>query len=245
MSAPDELVNLLWHGDSIEECKKFKPGRIQSVITDPPFGVDNQSNSARTPTGKAMARKIENDETPEQAMNTFAAVMESLFPALKADSDIYVFTSYHVLEEWLMFTRELFKPEGFERKAIGVWEKEGPGQGDTYYKTWGNAMEYILHYKRGKRESTASRRNFVLHIPQLRPEQLIHPHEKPPALLELLIQHSTDRGDWVVDPFGGSGSLSRAAKRIGRNSVAIEKDPYNFELAKRKLEHDTGGIDFD
>lgn len=240
-----DLVHQIWHGDSIELCRKFKPGRIQSIITDPPFGVDNQSNSARTAEGKAMARKIANDESPEQAMKTFAAVMESLLPALKPESDIYVFTSFHVLEEWLGFTRELFGPHGFERRSIGVWEKEGPGQGDTTYKSWGNAMEYILYYKRGKRESSMKRRNFVLHVPQLRPDQLIHPHEKPSALLELLMQHSTSPGDWVVDPFGGSGSLVRAAKRIGRNAVAIEKDQKNFELATRKLSHDSGGFDFD
>lgn len=30
-------VNQMWHGDSIELCKKFKPGRVNAVITDPPF----------------------------------------------------------------------------------------------------------------------------------------------------------------------------------------------------------------
>lgn len=32
-----ELIHQIWHGNSIELVKKFKPGRVQCVITDPPF----------------------------------------------------------------------------------------------------------------------------------------------------------------------------------------------------------------
>jgi adenine-specific DNA-methyltransferase len=100
-----------------------------------------------TPDGKKMARKIANDETPEIAMATFERVMQTMIPGMKDESDIYVFTSYQVLEEWLDFTRVLFQPYGFVRKAIGTWEKDGPGQGDL--ETWGMGCEFILYYKRG------------------------------------------------------------------------------------------------
>lgn len=32
-----KLIHDIWHGDSIELCEKFKPGRVDCVITDPPF----------------------------------------------------------------------------------------------------------------------------------------------------------------------------------------------------------------
>lgn len=235
-------VHQIWHGDSIELGLRFKPGRVQCMITDPPFGVDNQSNMAVTQQGKEYARKIANDESPEVAMRVFSSVMGSMLPAMAAESDIYVFTAHQVLEEWLTFTRELFAPHGYERKAILVWEKDGPGMGDL--KSWGMGCEFILYYKRGGREATDKRRNNVLHVPQLRPNQLIHPHEKPPALLELLIKHSTNPGDFLVDPFGGSGSLVRAARNVGRNAVSIELDETNYTLAKRKLEEGESGFDF-
>lgn len=213
--------------------------QIASVITDPPFGVDNQSNMAQTAHGKEYARKIANDESPEVAMATFTKVMETIIPGMKDDSDIYVFTSYQVLEEWLAFTNKLFAPHGFRRKAILTWEKDGPGMGDLD-TGWGMGCEFILYYQRGKVIKRAKRRNSVLHIPQLRPNQLIHPHEKPTQLLEMLIKMSTDEGDFVVDPFGGSGSLARAAKGCGRSCVAIEYDQRNAEEAMRKLEGDGG-----
>ena len=68
----------IWHGDSRVECAKFKPGRVNCVITDPPFGVDNQSNMAVTKEGEKYARKIANDESPEVAMRVFREVMDVL-----------------------------------------------------------------------------------------------------------------------------------------------------------------------
>lgn len=234
---------LLWHGDSVELSKKLKPKTIQSVIVDPPFGVDNQSNMATTQAGKEYARKIANDESPEQAIQIFTDVMKALLPSLKDESDIYIFTAHQVLEEWLVFTRELLEPFGFRRKAILIWEKDGPGMGDL--NTWGMGCEFIIYLKRGNRERTATRRNNVLHIPQLRPNELIHPHEKPLQLLQLLIGHSASKGDWVVDPFAGSGSLVRAARGLGVNSIGMELDETNYKLAKKKLEEGEGaGFDF-
>jgi len=232
-------VHQIWHADSIEACKRFKPESVSCVITDPPFGTDNQSNMSKTEEGRAYARKIANDESPEIAIAVFKAVMTSLMPAMKSDSDLYVFTSWQVLEEWMVMTREFFAPFGFVRKAILVWQKDGPGMGDL--ATWGMGCEFILFFKKGRREATDTRRSNVLHIPQLRPADLIHPHEKPLALLELFIKHSTSPGDFLVDPFGGSGSLVRAAQRCGRNAVAIELLEENYEPARKKLEGGEGG----
>lgn len=232
----------IWHGDSIELCKKFQAKKmVNCVITDPPFGVDNQSNMAVTESGKKYARKIANDESPEVAIATFKAVMDSLLPATVDDADCYVFTSYQVLSDWLVMTDEYMPKHGFSRKAVLVWEKDGPGMGDLECP-WGMGSEFILFFQKGRRPKSTKRRNSVLHVPQLRPNQLIHPHEKPGALLEALIKASTEPGDFIVDPFGGSGSLVRAARNCDRNAVAIEYDETNYKLAKEKLESGEGGL---
>lgn len=194
--------------------------------------------------GKEWARKIANDESPEIAIAVFKNVMQSLLPRTVDHSDLYVFTSYQVLSDWLVMTDNFLPDFGFNRKAILIWEKDGPGMGDTECP-WGMGSEFILFFQKGRREKTGTRRNSVIRIPQLRPNQLIHPHEKPEPLLELLIQQSTVKGDFLVDPFGGSGSLVRAARNTGRNAVSIELDAKNYELAKDKLEGGSVGFKFD
>lgn len=228
------LFHQIWHGDSRELCQRFKPGSVDCVITDPPFGVDNQSNMAVTNEGKNYARKIANDESPEVAMQVFREVMDVLLPKTAPDADLYVFTAYQVLKEWLGLVDEIGAKHGFVRKAVLVWEKDGPGMGDL--DSWGQGHEFVLFLKKGRRQASDKRRNGVLHVPQLRPKDLIHPHEKPTALLELFLKHSTDKRGFVVDPFGGSGSLARAARNIERSAVCIEYDEMNHRLAVEKLE---------
>jgi adenine-specific DNA-methyltransferase len=231
----------IWHGDSIELCKKFKAKSIACVITDPPFGSDNRSNMSVTPEGKDWARKIANDATPEEALEIFRQVMASLLPAMKDESDLYIFTAGQVLEEWLVETKRFLGEYGFTRRGILIWAKGTPGLGDL--ESWGQAIEYILYYKKGTRPRSAgiTRANGFFQDPQIPPLKLIHPHEKPITLLRKFIEHSTDKDDWLVDPFGGSGSLVRAAEACGRNAVAIELDERNYKLAKDALDSSEGG----
>lgn len=237
-----EAFQRIWHGDSTLLLHKIPDGKVKSLITDPPFGVNNKSNSATTPEGKSHARKIANDESPEVAKKVFAQVWGALVPKMADESDLYVFTSYQVLDEWLEFTRLLFEPHGYKRKALLVWEKDGPGQGDL--NTWGMGVEFCIYFKRGNWIPNDQRRNAVLHVSQLRPGQIIHPHEKPTPLLEGLIKHSTKPGEFVVDPFGGSGSLARAARNTGRSALCIELDERNYNEAKRKFDQEGEGLGF-
>ena len=233
-------IHQIWHGDSIELCQKFKPGSVDCIITDPPFGVDNLSNMAVTEGGKKYATKIANDESPEVAIKVFKEVMGALLPKTKDDCDLYVFTAYQVLSDWLVMLDDFWGEYGFVRKAVLVWEKDGPGMGDL--ESWGQGHEFIIFLKKGRAPRNAKRRNGVLHIPQLRPNQLIHPHEKPTGLLELFIKTSTKEGAFLVDPFGGSGSLVRAARNCNRNAVAIELDEERYHRAAKKLEEEANDL---
>lgn len=234
VTAAPKLVHQIWQGDSIELCKRFQAKRrINCIITDPPFGVNNQSNMATTAAGKENARKIANDESPEIAIDVFQKVMDSLLPGTVDECDMYIFTAHQVLKEWLAVADSLAR-HNFRRCGILVWQKEGPGMGDLE-GSWGMGHEFIIFLKKGNRARTAPRRSGVLAIPQLRPNELIHPHEKPTALLGELIRFSTNPGDFIVDPFCGSGSTVRAARENNRSAVAIELDEKNFTIANNRL----------
>lgn len=58
----------------------------------------------------------------------------------------------------------------------------------------------------------------------------------PKALPEWFIKLFTDEGDWVLDPFAGSGTTLEAAKELHRNSIGIEILSEYCELAQDKLE---------
>lgn len=62
-----------------------------------------------------------------------------------------------------------------------------------------------------------------------------HPTEKKQRLHEIMIEVHTDPGEWVVDPFAGSGVTAFAARKLGRKFVIIESDPAYFDSTVRRL----------
>ncbi len=59
--------------------------------------------------------------------------------------------------------------------------------------------------------------------------------QKPEALLHRLCVAFTDEGEYILDPFAGSGALGKWAKKNSRNYVGIEYDKEVFKLAKKNI----------
>ncbi len=68
------------------------------------------------------------------------------------------------------------------------------------------------------------------------PENTDHPTQKPEKLLAKIILASSNEGDFVFDPFLGSGTTSVVAKKLGRKYCGIEIDELYCCLAERRLE---------
>lgn len=64
--------------------------------------------------------------------------------------------------------------------------------------------------------------------------------QKPIALLERIIQASSNKGDLVLDPFLGSGTTAVAAQRLERRWVGIELTPKTSLVAQRRLDMEFG-----
>jgi DNA modification methylase len=58
----------------------------------------------------------------------------------------------------------------------------------------------------------------------------------PKELPEWFIKLFTQQGDWVLDPFVGSGTTCMVAKELGRNSIGIEVKEEYYNLAKFNID---------
>lgn len=65
----------------------------------------------------------------------------------------------------------------------------------------------------------------------------------PEPMIERILRMSSNRGDWVLDPFLGSGTTMRVARILGRNSIGIEIDPKNVKTIKKRVEPEKATID--
>jgi adenine-specific DNA-methyltransferase len=72
-------------------------------------------------------------------------------------------------------------------------------------------------------------------------EKTEHPCQFPVELIERLVLSLTNEGDWVLDPFLGTGTTLIAAIRHGRRGVGAETVPKYVQLARERIEQEIEG----
>ena len=75
-----------------------------------------------------------------------------------------------------------------------------------------------------------------------RAERLGYPTQKPEALLERILQASSNEGDVILDPFCGCGTTIATAERLGRRWLGIDITHLAISLIRHRL-RDTHGDD--
>ncbi len=73
-----------------------------------------------------------------------------------------------------------------------------------------------------------------------RGERLGYPTQKPLALLERVIEASSDKGQVVLDPFCGCATACVAAEKLGRQWVGIDLSAKAADLVKLRLRKEMG-----
>lgn len=70
-------------------------------------------------------------------------------------------------------------------------------------------------------------------------EDVFHPTQKPIAIIQRMVETSTDPGDLVLDPFMGSGTTAAACIRTGRHYLGWEQDSGYYEQMQERLKTET------
>ena len=70
------------------------------------------------------------------------------------------------------------------------------------------------------------------------PRKNIHPTTKPVKLMSYIITLFTREGDWVIDPFLGSGTSGLASKLLNRNFIGVEREKEYFDICEERLSID-------
>lgn len=76
-------------------------------------------------------------------------------------------------------------------------------------------------------------------------EHLGYPTQKPLALLERIINASSNPGDVVLDPFCGCGTAVHAAQKLGRQWIGIDVTHLAISLIEKRLKDAFPGIAFE
>src|SRR5690606_13103301 len=72
-------------------------------------------------------------------------------------------------------------------------------------------------------------------------EKTEHPCQFPVELIERLVLSMSNAGDWVLDPFLGTGTTVIAAIRHGRRGIGAETVPDYVKLARQRIRQELDG----
>src|SRR5271166_2143609 len=192
---------------------------ISLLLTDPPYGVDLQST----------LRKIKFDKMANDTNRILVKeIIDKAWKLLGRHRHGYIFGGIVPSASNLTFGSQ----------TILIWRKGIGGMGSTlpwrkdYEKIWFGckAIEST-----GGRTSARIRRGSIISVDAVSGKLKEHPTQKPIALLTQLIEMSTNQGEWVLDPFMGSGSTCVAAVLEGRRSIGIEINETYFKAAVRRV----------
>lgn len=245
---------------SVDDVVQLMGGvQADMVWTDPPYNVAYEGQDGMT---------IENDDMNDADFATFLReVFSSAFVVTKEGGPIYI---AHADSEGRNF-RSAMTEAGWLFKQCLIWVKNQFVMSRQDYHWQHEPILYgwkpgAAHYWYGDRnKSTVIDDDVDLH--ELGREELVrlvddlrnalnttvyreakpqnsdlHPTMKPIALVQHHIQNSSERGDVVLDLFGGSGTTLIACERSGRINRSMELDPRYCDAIVQRWQEHTGKI---
>lgn len=216
--------HILLCGDStcITDVEKLMyEEKADMCFTDPPYGYEYQSNLRK------KSKKFDVIENDDKILDFFPSIQ------LVCNGFIFICTTWKVLDKWI----PLFKKYHDLTNMI-IWNKGGGGIGDLKH-TFSTDYEVILCTNNGK-EITGKRIGSVWTIKKDSSSEYVHPTQKPIKLSEFAIRNTTERGDIVLDLFGGSGPTLIACEQMDRRCRMMEYDPAYCDVIVDRWEKFTG-----
>jgi len=210
------------HGDSLQILETLEDGCIDIVLTDPPYGISYISNRSIFEDSITKRGLLNDGET--EAFELLDKTCEILQRKSAENAHLYFFCSWSVFSKF-----ESIISKYFTIKTPIIWDKGNKGSGDLE-NDWGNQTEIIIFCVKGKKLINTRRGN-IISVPRLHSSKMIHPTQKPEDLLNEILAVSYLPGDFIVDPFMGSGATVKACNKIGAKSLGIELDKEMFNIA--------------
>ncbi|MCK9299033.1 MAG: hypothetical protein M0P21_08740 [Methanoculleus sp.] len=142
-------------------------------------------------------------------------------------------------QEWGNMMLEL-KSKGMHWSSTVIWNKDSLVLSRKDYHTKYEPIWYGWEESQPRHHPLKDRtQSDVWDINRPKKSEL-HPTMKPIELVARAIKNSSDRGEAVLDLFGGSGSTMIACEQTGRRSYTMEMDPKYCDVIVQRWENFTG-----
>ena len=248
---PENLpIRQILHGDCLSILPSLPRSAFDCCIADPPFNMSQKKGL-----GWAFSSHITMQESwdifskDEYFQFTLDWVTEIL-RVVKPNGNIFVFSSFHNI-----FTLGFILQNIFDRRIITqiVWYKPNAQPNitcrmfteSTEFILWAvnneskKAKKWTFNYHTMKAMNNNKQMRNMWEIPLIKPSERKygkHPSQKPIQVVERLVLAGTNEGDFILDPFSGTGTTAVVAEKHHRKWMMIEKEEEYNQIAQKRLD---------
>ena len=213
MSFREEII-----GDSrliLGDCMDVLPtlGKVDSVVTDPPYGILNLEGAGSTTAVRKSPRQTGSGALKNRLLNV-SDVRWDVAPSAEMFDQLRAMSGAQIIWGGNYFPLP-------PARGILAWDKEQP---------WPNFSQVELAWTSLNRPAALLRLSGSRNAPGKE-----HPTQKPLALMVWCLDFLPE-GVTVCDPYMGSGTTGVAAIQTGRKFIGIEREEKYFDIAVRRIE---------
>ena len=219
---------------SIDAVDKLMDGQSpNTMLTDPPYGIQYEANwrataNSRIKTDREKSSNLKNDD--------------------KADwYDAYVLFKGSVAYVWhsSSFTDVVMdglRRAGFEIKQQIIWNKNSHALSRSDFHQKHEPCWYAVkpsgdrNWKGGRSQMTVWDVKSVI----FEDGKTAHPTQKPVEIYKRPLEFHTNQGEYIYDPFAGSGTLAIACEELSRRAMLMELDPKYCDVIIKRWQEFTG-----
>lgn len=232
----------LYNEDCIAAMEKISPDSINLIVTDPPYNLGNFMKNRDTNLSKMRDNFFGAAGWDDMGLDEWKKSMDDFFESaakvMKRGGNLIMFMAIIKVETII----GLAEKHGFYYKTTGIWHKTNPMPRNMNLH-FVNSTEAWIYFTYKTRTGTFNNNGMLIHdfietsvTPNSERKYGKHPTQKPESLLLHFVTILSNKGDWVLDPFMGSGTTGVIAKRTGRNFIGIELEKKYFDMAKSRID---------
>lgn len=232
--------NLLLLGDN-KDILPLLDSKFKLCFTSPPYNLGQQIFRRSTFFGRGNSKgknKVYdkyNDNLPYKTYQLYQhRLIESIFTKLLTQDGAIFYNHKPIIRDGIFDDRKGLIPYPIRQEII--WQKGMMINFNGCFFAPNTERIYIIAKKDWKPNRDYLSLGEIWKIPQDKMNP--HPAPFPMALAMQVILSSTNKGDWVLDPYIGSGTTFLACERLGRKWIGIDISEAYLNQAIKRIENE-------
>ncbi len=234
-------INKIFNGDTLEILPTLPDNSIDLVITDPPFAIDFKAKRSNYNRKYKNVLEGYNEISPDKYLEFSIKWIGELPRILKEDGSVYIISGWTNLKDILIAidkSKLILLNHIIWKYQFGVYTK----------RKFVTSHYHILLCVKSKNYKFNKIDKYPEDVWIINREywhnKIKTPTKLPEKLVEKMVLYSSNKGDLILDPFVGSGTVPVCAKKLQRNFIGIEINEEYVKFANERLKNINLYLDF-